>query len=383
MATRSSEGRGASVAALAAAGAIVSASLLAQAPPTQPADGGGRASARIRALQRETEALARQESSLLGELRKLEVERQMKTETLAQIERERAAVQADIAASSARAESLERTVAAERPEIARRVVRLYTLGRAGFWRLLFDVDSLRSVGRAYRTAAALDRLERDRVLAHQRTLASLAQERATLTAKADEWRRLESEARRARAAIDRAVASRTALVASIDARRDLNAQMVGELRAAQERLEASVSRLDGGPAVVLPLKAFRGALPWPAAGAVRAGFKAGEAGRNGLELSLPPDQPVRAVHEGKVAYADTFTGYGRLVILEHGADTYSLYGYLSDVSVEKGAVVAAQAPLGRSGTSPTGKPALYFELRVDGRPVDPVQWLTKRSQDTP
>jgi len=99
--------------------------------------------------------------------------------------------------------------------------------------------------------------------------------------------------------------------------------------------------------------------------------------RNGIELSLPEGQPVRAVHEGTVAFAEPFSGYGNLVIVDHGDKGFSLYGHLSTVSVKKGDRVEAAAPVGLTGRNPSGNPSLYFELRVDGHPVDPLQWLKK------
>ncbi len=100
--------------------------------------------------------------------------------------------------------------------------------------------------------------------------------------------------------------------------------------------------------------------------------------RNGIEISLAEGQPVQAVHEGTVAFADQFTGYGDLVILDHGDGAYSLYGHLSSLAVRRGERVQARATLGASGRNPSGNPSLYFELRVDGKPVDPLQWLKKQ-----
>jgi septal ring factor EnvC (AmiA/AmiB activator) len=261
-------------------------------------------------------------------------------------------------------------------------VHLYTLGRAGYWRLLLDVDDLRSLGRVYRTAAAMTHLDRERIQSHKRTLDALADERRTLQTRSAELAKLEEQATRARAALDRAVQSRTALVASIDARRDLNAQWTSELEAAQQRLQSSVAALDGNAA--LPLRPFQGALPWPARGAISSRFGRQPSSRfgtsivrNGVEISCPDGQPVRAVHEGLVAFAGQFTGYGNLVIVEHGERAFSLYGHLSALQVAQGERVEAQALLGRSGRNPNGVPALYVELRVDGKPVDPLQWLQK------
>jgi len=104
---------------------------------------------------------------------------------------------------------------------------------------------------------------------------------------------------------------------------------------------------------------------------------AGPEVRTGIELSLPEGHPIHAVHEGVVAFADPFSGYGNLVIVDHGDKAYSLYGHLSSVSVKKGDRVDASTTVGLAGRNPSGNPSLYFELRVDDKPVDPVQWLKR------
>ena len=383
MANRFSEivALGVAVCALAA-----SATLAAQAPTPDPnAAAAQRAAERIRALQRESEGLASQERSLLVDLRKLEVERELRSAELANVERELRETRAKVTATIARAAVLRDAADTERPGVEQRLVQLYKLGHAGYWRLLLDSSDLRAIGRAYRTASALNRLDRERVQQHQRTLEALAGERRALEAHLKEVGRLQERAVAARNAIDRTVASRTSLVVSIDERRDLNAQLAGELEAAQQRLQGTVAQLGGrGGPVMLPLRPFRGALPWPAAGVLTGRFGRATTSRfgtsiarNGIEISVAEGQPVRAVHEGTVAFSDQFTGYGNLVIIDHGDGAYSLYGYLSSLEAARGTHVDAQTRVGSSGRNPSGNPALYFELRIDGKPVDPVQWLKR------
>ena len=342
-----------------------------------------RASERIRTLQREAEALVAQESQLLVELRKLELERQIKVEELAALDKQQRDTSRQLSDAATRADALRKIADADRPDIEARLVQLYRLGRAGYWRLLLDVDDLRSLGRVYRTAAAMTHLDRERIQSHQRTLDALAEERRTLQARSQQLATLEEQATKARAALDRAVQSRSALVASIDERRDLNAQWTSELEAAQQRLQASVTALDAN-AVALPIRPFQGALPWPVRGPISSRFGRQPSSRfgtaivrNGIEVGAAEGQMVRVVHEGVVAFAGQFTGYGNLVIVEHGERAFSLYGHLSAIQAAQGERLQAQAPLGRSGLNPNGTPALYFELRVDGKPVDPLQWLQK------
>lgn len=343
-----------------------------------------RAAERIRALQRESDALASQEQTILVELRKLEVERELKTEQLTATERDLADTKRKLTAAVSRAETLKNTAATERPIVEARLVRLYKLGRVGYWRLLLDFEHLQSIGRAYRMAAAMNRLDRERVQQHQRTLDALANERHALETHATQVARLQQQAAAAREGIERAVTARTALVKSIDARRDLNAQLASELEAARQRLDSRVAQLgaERGAPVNLPLRPFRGALPWPASGIVIGRFggqgtSRGGTARSGIEISLAEGQPVHAVHEGVVVYAEQFSGYGDLVIVDHGDNSYSLYGYLSNIEATRGQRVEPRIQIGTSGRNPSGNPALYFELRVDGKPVDPLQWLKR------
>ncbi|HXQ76733.1 MAG TPA: hypothetical protein VN797_00930, partial [Gemmatimonadaceae bacterium] len=190
---------------MAAALLVAALSLSAQSPAANDqstADAASkRATDRIRALQKESDGLASQERTLLVDLRKLEVDRELKTEELANAERELHETREKVATTSARAAALKSTVESQRPEVERRLVDLYKLGQAGYWRLLLDIDNLRSIGRVYRTAAALNRLDRERVQQHERTLRSLEQERGALEAHLRELTRLQQQAVAARAAI--------------------------------------------------------------------------------------------------------------------------------------------------------------------------------------
>jgi septal ring factor EnvC (AmiA/AmiB activator) len=369
---------------LCALGALDGRGVFARAPVHPQASTSQRAADRLKDLQREADELAVREKSLLVELRQLEIQRQVRNEELARIDQDLRKTGELIAAANARTSALSNSAATQRPGVEARLVRLYKLGSAGYWRLLLDVDDARSIGRAYRTAAALTRLDVQQVRQHEGTLKALASERAALDEQVRKSAALRDQAAGARAAMDRAVASQQALIASIDQRRDLTARLAGELAAAQQKLQASIGQ-SGAAVVTLPLRPFKGSLPWPADGFVltrfgkqRMGAADSDVVRNGIEISLAEGQPVAAVHEGVVTYAAPFTGYGTLVIVGHGGGAHSLYGHLSSLAVGKGDRVQVGTRIGGSGRNPAGNPALYFELRVDGAPVDPLQWLKKQ-----
>jgi septal ring factor EnvC (AmiA/AmiB activator) len=240
------------------------------------------------------------------------------------------------------------------------------------------------VGQASRLVATLAATDRVRVESHSKRLAALKASRATLEARGRELAATRVEAETARVAADRAVAARNARIAAIDSQRDLNAQLAGELQAAQQKLQSALRGLSAGaPAPApLPIRPFRGDLDWPTNGSLRLRFGARAPGgevSNGVDIAVLEGAPARAIHEGTVAFAGPFTGFGNLVILDHGGQSFSLYGNLMDLAVTRDQRVGRGESVGRVGPPVAGaSAALYFELRIDGRAVDPLEWLKKR-----
>lgn len=338
---------------------------------------------RIAALQREAQQLATESRTLVGDLRALEIERDLQREQARAAEGTAAEADRALQATSERLAALEQQRVAQLPDLKLRLVDLYKHGRSGYAGLLFRADSVRDLARATRTVASLAHLNQISVEDHRRTLAALTAERATAAARAHDMQAALAQAQVARTAAERAVASRAALIAGIARRRDLTAQLTGELEVARDHLQQMTTAAAGRTAepLVISFAPFRGALEWPATGVITgrfgqaAGRLGGSAVRNGIEIKAAEGAPARAVHGGEVVYADAFSGFGTLVILDHGGNNYSLYGYLASASASRGDRVDGGAEVGRVGSAPAGPPALYFEIRVDGRSVDPLQWL--------
>ena len=344
-----------------------------------------RVNERIRAMQAEANRLASQARTLLGDLRRLEIERDIAAEQVKSADA--ALMQAHLALgqTTERLQTLEQQRVSQLPDLKVRLVDIYKRGRGGYARMLLDVRGVREFTRAIRAVAALTSINEQRITQHRKTLAELQQQRDAMQRRTRELEQAAVEADRARAAAQRAVAAREALIAEIDQRRDLNAQLAGELGVAAQRLQQQLANLAAGRAaepVAVPLASFRGALDWPAPGRITGPFGAasrpGGVARNGIDIGAPEGASVTAIHPGTVDYADSFSGFGNLVIVDHGSNYFSLYGYLGSVEVSRGQRVNAGTALGRVGTAPAGPPALYFELRVDGRSVDPLQWLKPR-----
>ena len=124
----------------------------------------------------------------------------------------------------------------------------------------------------------------------------------------------------------------------------------------------------------------RGKLPWPVNGRISARFGSprGDDPRStwdGVMIAAPEGTPVKAVHAGRVVFADWLRGAGLLIIVEHGNGYLSLYGHNQSLLKKAGDTVRAGDTLATVGTSGgQASAALYFAIRQQGRPSDPMQW---------
>src|SRR5215510_1709632 len=284
-----------------------------------------RATERLRTLQQEADALASQERTLLGDLRKLEVDRQLKTEELRQISADSAQVSSELSTNAQRTRDLERQESSGRPELRNRLVDIYKLGQGRYLRLLLSTTDVRQVGQAARTLSALAKLDHDRIVSRQRTLDDLKRARLSLEDRRRRLDGLRAKAQSTEAALAHAAKARNDLIHDIDSRRDLNAQLLGELQSANQKLQMTLRDLSSAPAegATLPIRPFRGDLDWPVttSGVRRSNRSASSPSSAGIDISATEGSPVAAVHDGVGAYADAFAGFGNLVIVDHGAQS--------------------------------------------------------------
>jgi septal ring factor EnvC (AmiA/AmiB activator) len=364
--------------------------LVAQAPDrTRTESQASRANERLISLQREADALAKQQRSLLGDLRRLEVERDLRREQLRQVEGDARKVKLELGNAGNQIAELEEQTEASRPLLAARAVELYKLGSAGYVRLLLNVSDLKEVGRAYRMVAAVAATDRHRAEQHRQNLVRLRAAHATIERRRADMTKLQHAAASARIAADRAALTRAQLIVEIDRRRDLTAELADELQTAQSNLQQTLAAINSGtPRAAaegspLPIRPFRGVLDWPVAGRMLTRFGGQGVGvarapaQMGVQFAVEEGSSVHAVHDGIVAFAGPFTGYGNLVIIDHGAQTFSLYGQLGAAQVDAGARIERGQAVGNAGRILAGIPGVYFEMRVDGKAVDPLEWLKK------
>ncbi len=129
-----------------------------------------------------------------------------------------------------------------------------------------------------------------------------------------------------------------------------------------------------------PITGAQGNLPYPVVGrvVVRYGESTGSGlTSKGITIESRTGAQVVAPHDGRVAFAGQFRGYGQVLIIDHGEAYHTLLAGLSQIDTVVGQLVFGGEPVGVMRRSGDGKPRLYLELRRNNRPVDPLPWLTK------
>jgi lipoprotein NlpD len=122
-----------------------------------------------------------------------------------------------------------------------------------------------------------------------------------------------------------------------------------------------------------------GSWRWPADGAVIGRFAAGDATKQGVDIAGTSGQPVRAAGDGVVVYSGGgLVGYGELIIVKHNEAWLSAYGHNRTRLVNEGQNVKAGQQIAEMGRSGASRDMLHFEIRYNGKPVDPQLYLPKR-----
>ena len=118
---------------------------------------------------------------------------------------------------------------------------------------------------------------------------------------------------------------------------------------------------------------------WPADGELVGRYVNGEPTKQGIDIAGNGGAPVRAAGDGVVVYSGAgLVGYGELIIVKHNEEWLSAYGHNRSRMVNEGQLVKAGQQIAEMGRTGAARDMLHFEIRYNGKPVDPLQYLPKR-----
>lgn len=345
------------------------------------------------------------EAKVSGELQQIEKSLTEKEANLQSLNRNLQVVETGLERTGREIETVRAEADRKRLEIQKRLVSLYKGGELGNARIVFssvsfpqmteNIKYMRSVINNDRRLFAdySSRINRLREL--KGTLENDARKKETIkTNILARKQEIEEEKRKKAVVLSQVKQDKQSYLSSL---RQLQANarrlqlMVEKLEATSRKSYTQKNEKKAGKGDVTPLspvpdKGFasqKGRLSLPVKGQITEHFGKHKhpdfnsfTFSNGISVAASSGADIRAIYEGKIIFADYFKGYGNMLIIDHGGGYFSLYAHASRIMKKVGADVARNEVVASVGDLDSAKgPMLYFEIRQQGKPIDPDPWL--------
>ncbi len=263
------------------------------------------------------------------------------------------------------------------------------LDRDNYLKLLLNQQSPASIGRTLVYYEYLNQHRIDNLSHIEERLLGISQLEQQLKEENLAMEKLAQQHRRQREGVQISYANQQNLLGKIDQRLDRDNQRLEQLLQDLMALDGVIDKLPTNTAQAAlnrkpgNLRTLKGRLPWPVSSKrIRAAFGSrraiGDLRWDGIMIASELGEEVRNIHPGKVVFANWLRGFGLLVIIDHGYGYMSLYGHNQSLLKAEGDWVEAQEAIALAGNSGGQKePGLYFEIRYQGKPDDPIRWCKR------
>jgi murein hydrolase activator len=342
---------------------------------------------RIEALQRTMRRDTDRRDALSGQLRDAEENVRGAREKLGDIRKRLAVSDATLKRLAAERARSEAALRKQRDVLAAELRSAYVGGREEQLKMLLSQEDPATLGRMLVYYAYFGRARASKIAEIQGIVAKIDEDAAAEAAERERLAALEAESREQLSAVDAARDQRSRALKSMNAqirnRNDSIAKLKREA-ASLEKLIADLRRAmsDLPPTGGQAFEKVRGRLNWPVAGKVTARFGQSRGGGlkwNGVMIEAARGTPVKALYDGRIAYADWLPGMGLLVIVDHGG-YMSLYAHNEQLFKAVGTPVAGGDAIATVGdTGGRSVPGLYLEIRRGAKAIDPVPWFRRPS----
>lgn len=287
---------------------------------------------------------------------------------------------------NARAARERGNLGAQQQQLARQIYSAYLMGRQEYPKMLLNQENPARVSRVVTYYQYLNQARTERIGQIQAALSRLDSFEQQIREQRRELEDLVADQREQKNALETARARRSELLANLNREVRDQSNQIERLRADEKRLERLIEELKTvlpeanlPPGVHTRFAKLRGRLSLPTRGGILARYGAqknvGNLKWRGLLIGGREGQKVASVYSGRVVFADWLRGFGLLLILDHGDGYMTLYGHNQSLHkgvgdwVETGEVIASMG-----NTGDMAQPGLYFEIRQNGEPRDPLIW---------
>ena len=318
---------------------------------------------------------------------------------LYQLAEQRRQVNAALTKLRSRARTVEADIAAEQATLSNLLYQQYVTGQSDAVKLVLNREDPNEIARQLHYLGYVSRARAELLASLRYNLANLEKLAEETRDKSAELRALQNEEASQKRRLENEKAERQHVYSRVSSEIAQSRKQLSTLKRDEERLTRLIERLakevarkkpgkritnqalpsaDSGSG---PFRKLKGKLRLPVLGELmnRFGSQRKDSGLSwkGLFISAEPGREVKAIAGGRVVYADWLRGFGNLMIVDHGDGYMSLYGNNEALLKQVGDETRAGdtiAAIGNSGGNPDS--GLYFELRYQGKPFDPLPWVT-------
>jgi septal ring factor EnvC (AmiA/AmiB activator) len=300
----------------------------------------------------------------------------------------RRADNAERAHKSARssAATIRRELEVSEEAVRRWLLEVYKSGPTRYLRVVAASTSPSEVASAQRAVETLSLIEGERIETLRRDRARMETALEEIAATRETLAGLRQEVAEREVELQGSRLEKTGLLSRIRGEQASQEEVMKGLVQVENDLRSLLSSLqspDEGGVVSRGFSRFHGLLEAPSPGTLLVPFGnvrhprfQTEIPHPGIDLAAEPGDDVRVVFDGRVVFSSWFRGYGQLIVVDHADGYLSIYGHLGERLVEVDDEVYGGDVIARSGEGGTlDRPALYFEIRRDGVPEDPLPWL--------
>lgn len=342
---------------------------------------------KIQEISAKLAASKQDKSSILNDIYALELQTEAVVIELNKVGLLMADTRAQIARKQKEEEILQARIRSSQDNVRRILRVLYKMGELGYVKLFINIGNFDQFFRNYRLIVSL---MDNRVMAIREIrlgLEKLQKIKAELQVEFDRQASLRNEQSGKLSRLQGLKQEKLDLIAKINRQRDFNVRLLEELKNEGENLTRFLNQR---PALtvtdLVDFKQMQGKLAWPLPGNIISSFGKKKSAHfntytmnNGIEIKPGQSDEIKAVGGGEIIFCDYFKGYGNLLIIQHMGNFHTLYGHCDVFKKKLGERVQAGEVIALAGNSGSlyGK-SLYFEIRQNLKPLDPLRWLSKR-----
>lgn len=339
---------------------------------------------KLRAIQSKIDALDKEEKGVLNRIDAYEEKIALTKKLIKSLENMQKSKEKEIIAVNKKINETQNQINRKHSDLEKLLINLYKYKR------IYPLEAIlseKSIARAYQKSSYLRIVaQENKYLIEQFSglKRDLQLQQKQLIAAQLEISRLKQQREKEKSNLDNLQAAEKKVLIKVVKEKDQSRLLEDELKTAARKLETLIAELESrrrerklAPGTHY-LEIMKGKLPWPYYGQVIATFGSQEDPKyktkiknTGIDIKCPTDANIKAIAPGRIVYADRFLGYGNLIILDHSDGFYSLYSNLSEMLRGVGITVQQGEIIGKS------KDILHFELRCEGKPVDPLLWLSR------